>query len=667
MADVNKITYVSLDKLGYYDGKIKEYIQTKDEALQTGLQTNINGVNTALENEVTRAKAAELANAAAAQAAQDDVDALAAKVGTVPENETVMSIINNIQENAYNDTELRGLISGLDESKADKTQVATDIADAVKVEEDARKEAVAGVQGAVDTLSSTHATDKAALEAAIALKADNTALEALGEDVEELTGTVASNKSDIEGKLSTLESKVDDNESDIEGKMTALTERVAANETAVKTTLPGAINDEKSAREAADAELAADIKAISDDYLTSEDKEELEGKITANTNAINKLNGEGEGSVKKAIDDAFNDFATKVTDDAVVNSYKELIDWAAEHGGEAAEMVEAIEANETAIGEINTFIGSLPEGATVTTVIAYVEKLVSDEAARAEGAESALSERLDAVEEMLSDGEGSVADQITEAADAAKEAAIEAAAADATEKADAAEAAAKEYADGLNTTMDGRVAALEGINHEAYIAADTALKTELEGKIDLKADKTALDQEIQDRKDADDALKTEVKEYVEEYADGLNTEMDGRVSALETASATHALASDLTALDGRVVVVEGKVSTLEGEMDAAEAAIATKAAQADHEALAGRVTTAEGEIDTLQSEMDAVEALAAANKAAHEANAAAIALKASQAALTEEINRAKGVEESLQAQINAFEECTTNDIDGLFA
>lgn len=57
---------------------------------------------------------------------------------------------------------------------------------------------------------------------------------------------------------------------------------------------------------------------------------------------VDVLNGTGTGSVKKAIDDAFNDFATKVSDDNVVNSYKELIDWAATHGGEATQMANAI-------------------------------------------------------------------------------------------------------------------------------------------------------------------------------------------------------------------------------------------------------------------------------------------------------------------------------------
>lgn len=78
-----------------------------------------------------------------------------------------------------------------------------------------------------------------------------------------------------------------------------------------------------------DAALAAEIDGHATQLTT------LGGKIDT-------LNGTGVGSVKKAIDDAFNDFSTKVTDDGVVNSYKELIDWAATHGSDAAELAASI-------------------------------------------------------------------------------------------------------------------------------------------------------------------------------------------------------------------------------------------------------------------------------------------------------------------------------------
>lgn len=106
-------------------------------------------------------------------------------------------------------------------------------------------------------------------------------------------------------------------------------------------------------------ELDAALKAVIDAKAESSEVSVLSGKIDT-------LNGTGSGSVSKAITDAFNDFATKVSDDGVVNSYKELIDWTAEHGGEAAQMTAAI----TNIENLLTGIGGEGDPATVKAAIA---------------------------------------------------------------------------------------------------------------------------------------------------------------------------------------------------------------------------------------------------------------------------------------------------------
>ena len=87
--------------------------------------------------------------------------------------------------------------------------------------------------------------------------------------------------------------------------------------------------------------------------------------------------GTGEGSISKMIDAAINKFATDVTDDNVVNSYKELIDWVATHGPEATQMAGDISANKTAIANLKTLVGTLPEGATSTTVVAYITEAIN--------------------------------------------------------------------------------------------------------------------------------------------------------------------------------------------------------------------------------------------------------------------------------------------------
>ncbi len=93
----------------------------------------------------------------------------------------------------------------------------------------------------------------------------------------------------------------------------------------------------------ADAALKSDLEG---QIATA--KQEVSGEVTAlangavktNTDAITKLNGNStvEGSVDKKISDALNDFMSKETADDIVNTYKELIDYAAEHGQEAIDM-----------------------------------------------------------------------------------------------------------------------------------------------------------------------------------------------------------------------------------------------------------------------------------------------------------------------------------------
>lgn len=99
--------------------------------------------------------------------------------------------------------------------------------------------------------------------------------------------------------------------------------------------------------------------------------------LTTKVNDLDTLTGDGEGSISKMIDAAINKFATDVTDDNVVNSYKELIDWVAKHGPEATKMAGGISENKTAIADLKTLVGTLPEGATSTTIVAYITEAIN--------------------------------------------------------------------------------------------------------------------------------------------------------------------------------------------------------------------------------------------------------------------------------------------------
>lgn len=353
MANTKK--YISLDKLGLYDEKIKKYIGDADastlaeaKSFAEGLGANYETAGSAateagkvqakLDEEIARAKAAEEANAAAAKKAQDEVDALelvvdtkaaasdlaalSGKVGEVPADQTVMGIITKIQQDAYDDTELRGLISGLDTNKADKTQVATDIAAAVKVETDARTEAIAGVQGAVDGLAGTHATDKKALEDAIALKADKAAFD-------EASETLAAVKKDVDDFFANALGDTDTEQ--VKNTLRELQDYIASDESGAAT-MAGNIqqnaNDIDSLEgrmdtaEGAITTAQGDIATLQGAVATKVEQEtynakiaelaEADGALSDRIDALDAKFGEGEGSVEDMISDAVEAEALRV-------------------------------------------------------------------------------------------------------------------------------------------------------------------------------------------------------------------------------------------------------------------------------------------------------------------------------------------------------------------
>lgn len=92
------------------------------------------------------------------------------------------------------------------------------------------------------------------------------------------------------------------------------------------------------------------------------DDKEVRGLIKNNTDAIDVLKGGDtiEGSVAKSVKDAINDFATKISDDGKINTFKELVDYAAAHGSEYTAAIADIAANKSAIDTLKgTGAGSI--------------------------------------------------------------------------------------------------------------------------------------------------------------------------------------------------------------------------------------------------------------------------------------------------------------------
>lgn len=146
------------------------------------------------------------------------------------------------------------------------------------------------------------------------------------------------------------------------------------------------ISDRKSADEKIKEELsniATGLKT-SDDSLQSNLNTEIEDRVTENTKLQNQissnkqsidiLNGTGEGSVSKQITDSFNDFTTKISNDGIINTYKEAVDYVAEHGKEATAMMGNITKNMNAINELKRLTGVLPDSSAANSVVEYVNE-----------------------------------------------------------------------------------------------------------------------------------------------------------------------------------------------------------------------------------------------------------------------------------------------------
>lgn len=138
------------------------------------------------------------------------------------------------------------------------------------------------------------------------------------------SGDLASDVSTLQGQVASLIKKVG---SATQGE-TAATGLYALIEAAQKQADKGVAN----AKTADDKAVAAqtDVDAL-EAVVGTDDTAGLRKRIKTNEDAIGVLNGTGEGSVTKAVNDAINDFATKATENGTIDTFKELVDWVAGH------------------------------------------------------------------------------------------------------------------------------------------------------------------------------------------------------------------------------------------------------------------------------------------------------------------------------------------------
>lgn len=153
-------------------------------------------------------------------------------------------------------------------------------------------------------------------------------------------------------------SALQDKDADIEAAVSAITTTVSE--------LAATHESEVAALQAKDAEIEGSVTALSNligsiaegktvveliaeaQEAATYDDAALVARVAANEDAITILNGDVNvvGSVDKKVADKvaaeINAFAEEISEDGFVNTFKELVDYVAEHGSDTAEMAAAI-------------------------------------------------------------------------------------------------------------------------------------------------------------------------------------------------------------------------------------------------------------------------------------------------------------------------------------
>lgn len=104
------------------------------------------------------------------------------------------------------------------------------------------------------------------------------------------------------------------------------------------------------------------------------DDTEVKAGIAANTSAIAKLNGTGEGSVSKAVADGIASIIADAPES--LDTLKEISDWISGHESDAASMNSSISSNTAAITALQNLVGALPDTATSTNIVAYIDEVI---------------------------------------------------------------------------------------------------------------------------------------------------------------------------------------------------------------------------------------------------------------------------------------------------
>lgn len=358
--------------------------------------------------------------------------------------------------------------------------------------------------------------------------------------------------------------------------------------------------DALAGKEAAGAAAAALTEAKG--YADGLD-EVMDGRVAA----LEAKFGEGEGNVESQIATAVAaEKAEREAADSALSGRVKTIEDDYLKAADKTALQDQITANDGEILALQGLVGDKKVSEAIDAAVlvetnrakgeeSRIEGLVTAEAAKAREEEGKLADRLEEVEAFFQLAEG-------EQLDAALDRLVEIQEYLSTEGA-AADKMVEDIAANKKAIEDHAA-----LDHD-FAAADATLKSELNGEIAKKADKTtveALDDRVEAAEGKIATLEGEMDavegrmDAAEADIDALETKVGDKTVAAQIEAAIEALkigdyakAADLTAAVNRIATAEGKITTLEGEMDAVEGRataleteIAKKANDADLAAIA---------------------------------------------------------------------------------
>ena len=451
----------------------------------------------------------------------------------------------------------------------------------------------------------------------------------LHDEVGTAAAGVLQNKKDIaalSGRMTTAEGKLDVIQGDGAGSINkALADAkadAAAKDEALHTTITGEVNGVKAELQGnidkkADAkamETALNGKVDQTDYNTKVG--ELENADTAIKGRLDVIEGEGDGSIKKALADAKADAAANYATKGTVAGISDKVTTAE---GKITSLEEAVGTDEHGnlvkvadrISAVNTAAGEL--AGRVTQAEKDIDAIEKDYLKAAD--KTALEGKITEAKEQADKG---VADAATAkgVADAAKN------------KIDAFMAAAEVGDQAIDTLKE----------IQTYITTDGAAAQKMTADIASKVAQTTYDAKVAELEAADAALQ-------------------GRATALETIVGKEAEGDQgATGLVKKVADNAAGIATNKTEIANLKKAVgdvSEVAAKSALDAVSGRVTTVEGKVTNLET---------AVGKPAVDGGAAASGLYK---VIADEATRAQGIEAGLRTDVDALKNTVGNDAKGL--